>query len=327
MMLLAAATTARAFSFSAAAPTGQTLFFDVTSATTVSVVNPDWDYHPMPTGTLEIPATVSNGGTTYSVTAIGRRAFINCSGITHVIVPQSIRTIGTLAFGSCTSLDTIDLPSTLDSIGSEAFNGTAYYGNAANWDNSTALYIGGYLVRVRTSATGTVTVRDGVLGIGGMAMYYCHSIAEVIVPQSVRFIGALVFKDCDELDTVHMLSETPPSLAMDAFDESSNATVKVPCGSLIAYQSAPYWSTQHLVETACPEGIDGITAIEQTISISANGITVGGAEGLGLTVSDVMGRLVATVNSATTQQHIALPQPGVYVIGIEGRRPQKVIYL
>lgn len=327
MVLLAVATTARAFSFSATAPTGQTLYFDVTSATTVSVVNPDWDYHPMPTGTLEIPATVSNGGTTYSVTAIGRRAFIGCGSITHVIVPQGIRVIGTLAFSSCTSLGAVDLPSTLDSIGSEAFNGTAYYSNAANWDDSTALYIGDYLVRVRTSATGTLTVRDGTLGIGGMAMYYCHSIDEVVVPQSVRFVGALVFKDCDELDTVHMLSAAPPSLAMDAFDESNNVTVKVPCGSLGAYQSAPYWSTQHLVEAACPDGIDDITAIEPTIRVGADGITVGGAEGLGLTVSDAMGRMVATVNSATTLQHIALPQPGVYIIGIEGRSPQKVIYL
>ena len=90
MMLLAVALTARAFSFSATAPTGQTLYFDVTSAGAVSVVNPDWDYYATPNGDLEIPATVSNNGSTYTVTAIGQRAFRMCTGLTSVVVPQSV---------------------------------------------------------------------------------------------------------------------------------------------------------------------------------------------------------------------------------------------
>lgn len=327
LMLLAVSLTARAFSFSATAPTGQTLYFDVTSGTTVSIVNPDWDYHVMPTGTLEIPSTVSHGGTTYSVTAIGRRAFFDCSGITHVTVPQSVHTIGTLAFGSCSALDTIDLPATLDSIGSEAFNNCGYYNNATNWVDGKALYIGDYLVRVSTSAAGTFTIREGTLGIGGMAMYYCHSVAEVSVAQTVGFIGPLAFKDCAELDTVHMFSDTPPALAMDAFDNAYPTTVKVPCGSLGSYRAAPYWGAQHLVEAPCPAGIGHTAAAEPAVRVTADGIIINGAQGLRLTISDITGRRIAAIDNAAAQQDIALPQAGVYVVGIEGRRPVKIIYL
>ena len=42
-------------------------------------------------GALVIPATVSNNGVTYSVTEIGDSAFINCSGITELTLPEGFR--------------------------------------------------------------------------------------------------------------------------------------------------------------------------------------------------------------------------------------------
>lgn len=327
MMLLAVALTARAFSFSATAPTGQTLYFDVTSAGAVSVVNPDWDYYATPNGDLEIPATVSNNGSTYTVTAIGQRAFRMCTGLTSVVVPQSVHSIGTLAFFGCTALEAIELPSTIDSIASEAFNNCGYYNNISNWVDSSALYVGDYLVRVRTSQAGAITVREGTLGIGGMAMYNCHSLSEVTIAQSVRFIGPLVFKDCAVLDTVHMLSSVPPALAATAFDGAYRPTVKVPCGSLAAYSGSPNWASQHLVEARCPDGIADIDSNAPAIAIDATGLTVSAAEGLRVSVSDIMGRMVASIAGAATVEHIDLPHFGVFVVGIEGYAARKVVYL
>lgn len=327
MMLLAVTLTARAFSFSAVAPTGQTLYFDVTSSSTVSVVNPDWSSHTKPTGCVEIPASVANGGSTYSVTAIAQRAFQSCTGISHVVVPSGVRTIGTLAFFMCTALDTIELPSTIDSIASEAFNNCGYYSDMANWTDSTALYIGNYLIRVRTSLNGIFAVREGTLGIAGMGMYNCHSLSEVSLPQSMRFIGPLVFKDCTMLDTLHMLGSTPPALAATAFDENDHTVVKVPCGSLAAYNAAANWSTLPIVETPCPAGIADIASTEPLIVTTADGITVSRADGLALTVSDMMGRTVASVANAKGLEHIALQQVGVFVVCIEGSAPRKIVYM
>ena len=72
-----------AYDFSAAAPTGQTLYYTITSNTspyTVSVTYPGsstWSGYTQPTGSLTIPSSVTNGGTTYSVISIGSRAGVS----------------------------------------------------------------------------------------------------------------------------------------------------------------------------------------------------------------------------------------------------------
>ena len=52
-------------------------------------------YVTKPTGALTIPATVTNGGTTYSVTAIGYEAFRECKALTSVTIPDGVRMQGT----------------------------------------------------------------------------------------------------------------------------------------------------------------------------------------------------------------------------------------
>ena len=62
-----------AYDFSAVAPTGQTLYYTITSDSTVEVSG-----DTTLTGALTIPSTVVNGSTTYSVTSIGDSAFFQC---------------------------------------------------------------------------------------------------------------------------------------------------------------------------------------------------------------------------------------------------------
>ena len=64
-----------AYDFSAAAPSGQTLYYKITDSTQVSVVNPrtnnsDSNYV---SGDLIIPETVSYCGATYTVTGLNTR--------------------------------------------------------------------------------------------------------------------------------------------------------------------------------------------------------------------------------------------------------------
>ena len=67
-------------------------------------------------GSVTMPAKVTNSGTTYDVTAIGDKAFYNCTGLTSITLPASVTSIGDYAFSDCRSLTSITLPASITSI-------------------------------------------------------------------------------------------------------------------------------------------------------------------------------------------------------------------
>jgi hypothetical protein len=48
---------------------------------------------------IDIPSSVNIGGTNYSVTSIGDYAFIGCTSLTSIVIPDSVTSIGEGAFG------------------------------------------------------------------------------------------------------------------------------------------------------------------------------------------------------------------------------------
>ena len=74
-------------------------------------------------GSIVIPATVTNNEVTYSVTGIGESAFKDCKTLTSVTIPDGMVTIGTSAFYGCSQLKSITFPSSVTSIGTSAFTG------------------------------------------------------------------------------------------------------------------------------------------------------------------------------------------------------------
>jgi hypothetical protein len=78
--------TAFAYSFSSTCSTGQPLYYNILSDTTVAVTYPNssgssyYQGFSKPTGFIQIPATVYHGGTNYRVVAIGANAFHSCKG-------------------------------------------------------------------------------------------------------------------------------------------------------------------------------------------------------------------------------------------------------
>ncbi len=87
VMALAVPQVASAYDFSAVAPSGQTLYYNIVNGNAAVTYlgvsyNSPYGGYTKPEGVLTIPATVTNSGTTYSVTKIGEYAFDGCSGLT-----------------------------------------------------------------------------------------------------------------------------------------------------------------------------------------------------------------------------------------------------
>ncbi|MBR0171043.1 MAG: leucine-rich repeat domain-containing protein [Bacteroidales bacterium] len=342
IMLLTVATAVRALVFSHPALSGQTLYFRVLNSSTVEVYNPGWDNHTPPTGGLDIPSTVQHEGTTYTVTGIGRQAFFNCSGLTRVNVPASVKNIDAMAFNYCTALDTIELPSTLNKIASAAFVGCGYFNDTNKWENNKLLYIGNYLIKVRTTHNGPLALREGTTGIADIAFYFCDQIPMIEIPSSLRFIGDMAFDYCTQLDTLKVAAITPPTLQRESFNGVSQLNVVVPYGSADAYLADTSWSRYNIIESAQPidttdttDTIDttdtvAIRMVEQMpveVKTTKGGIVVDGVDGCSIAIFDCFGRCIAFTPTAYGEMHYALPTTGLYIVSVEGRNPRKIVYL
>jgi hypothetical protein len=62
------------------------------------------------TGDIVIPAEVSYGSKNYPVVGITKDAFVNCSSMTSLSLPNSIEFIGEYAFYGCTGLSSFSFP-------------------------------------------------------------------------------------------------------------------------------------------------------------------------------------------------------------------------
>ena len=52
-------------------------------------------------GVIFIPSTINHGGVDYQVTSIGEYAFVGCSNLTSINIPEGVTSIGENAFASC----------------------------------------------------------------------------------------------------------------------------------------------------------------------------------------------------------------------------------
>ena len=93
------------------------------STVTVTYQNNSSPRYTNLSGAVTIPSTVTYSGTTYSVTSIGDYAFVDCSGLTSVTIPNSVTSIGRDAFYGCSGLTSVTIGNSVTVIGWDAFYG------------------------------------------------------------------------------------------------------------------------------------------------------------------------------------------------------------
>jgi len=70
---------------------------------------------------IVIPSQFQYNEITYTVTGIYTNAFMDCTGLTGVTIPNTVTIIGTNAFRNCTGLTSISIPGSVVDIGEGAF--------------------------------------------------------------------------------------------------------------------------------------------------------------------------------------------------------------
>ena len=124
---------------------------------------------------------------------IGGSAFLGCSGLTSITIPESVTTIVGWAFLGCTSLTSITIPSSVNSIGAYAFSAC-------------------------TSLT-SITLPSSVTSIEKEAFSDCAKLTTVTMERSTPpTLGDNIFESCEELNTIFV-----PTTALSAYQHSDSS--------------------------------------------------------------------------------------------------------
>ena len=211
MLLIAVMTaisaSAQQYDFSQQISSGQTLFFKIIDATNKHVeIVPEKNenssyYTTKPTGDINLPGTIENNGTTYTVTSIGDNAFNDCGDLTGDLkIPNTVTTIGNRAFSSCCRFyDGLTLSNTVTSIGDNAFSDCNGFSGDLIIPNSVT-YIGKNAFLGCLSFDGGLTISNKVTTIEEYAFASCIGLTgDLTIPESDTKIGERAFEGCSGL--------------------------------------------------------------------------------------------------------------------------------
>ena len=204
-------------------------------------------------GAITIPATITDdSGNSYTVISIGEEAFLRCSDLTSVNIPDSVTSIGNDAFWNCSGLTSVNIPDSVTSIGSNAFEYCSYLTSVTIPGSVTSIGDAAFSECISLTSVDipdgvttigeytfshcegliSVTIPGSVTSIGDYAFSECCSLTSVTIPGSVTSIGGRAFGNCTELTSVTFEGADPPEFGSGTFTNCSSLnTIIIPAGA------------------------------------------------------------------------------------------------
>ena len=231
--------------------------------------------------------------------SIGSSAFIHCSGLTSITIPESVASIGYDAFYGCNGLTSITIPGCVTSIGDSAFSGcsgltsiaigngvinigtSAFYGcngltSIIVEKGNTKYHSSGNCLIETVSKTlilgckNSIIPDDGsVTSIGDDAFYGCSGLTSVTIPDSVTSIGYGAFSSCSRLTSV-TISDSVTSIGSMAFSGCSGLTSVTIPDSVTSIGSSAFNGCGGLMSIIIP---DSVTSIGDSAFFGCSGLT------------------------------------------------------
>ena len=136
-----------------------------------------------------------------SVTSIGGGVFFECTSLISIFIPDSVTSIGNGAFSYCETLINIVIPTNVTNL-----NGNPFYGWNGKLEclSSNFIYEHGVLfnkdkseiISFRNQNQKSYAIPNGVMNVRFGAFLCCNSLADIIIPNSMKSIGIGAFAGC-----------------------------------------------------------------------------------------------------------------------------------
>ena len=190
-----------------------------------------------------VPASLQSVKLT-AATAVGSNAFVGCTSLTEVVIPDTVTSISGGAFSGCAGLESITLPFVGNTAKTSTYGGgqypfgyifgtVSYTGGVAtqqtfysysNYTSTTTYYIpvglksvtvtgGNYVLQGAFSDCSkltSITLHENLLQISAYAFDGCGSLSNIVIPESVTYIGNYAFRNCNNL-AILCRAEAKPS--------------------------------------------------------------------------------------------------------------------
>jgi len=173
-----------------------------------------------------------------SIKTIGRNAFYGCTGLSELTIPNGVSSIGEQAFANCTSLTSMTLPNSVTSLGWNAFYSCTGLRNVTLSKNLTSL--NGTFVGC-TGLT-TVSVPAGVQSLN-TTFNGCTALTTVQLPRSLKSIEEAAFDGCSSLASIY-LPEGVDYIGKQAFRNTALTSVELPSRVSKVFENAFEGCTQ-----------------------------------------------------------------------------------
>lgn len=134
-------------------------------------------------GDIVIPTFVENNGAKYVVKMIGGQAFKNCTGLTSIVIGDSVTTIAFSCFEGCSNLRTVRIGPNVENIYDYAFKDCTALQSISLPDKVSCL---GYSVFENCTNLETVAIGDGLAKLSEYTFKNCNHLKSLTLGNGIK---------------------------------------------------------------------------------------------------------------------------------------------